>query len=263
MSDREWVVVAGAAGDIGQAICAMFRADSYSVVGVDIRREGDDVDEWIECDLAEASDQDIAAQRSLLSGRLVRHTVVVTGGASVAELRIGKDKVAPLSVIRRTIELNLVAPFVILAVSLDALRNTPGSCSFTVVSSINALGGYGAPAYSAAKAGLAGFVASYAESLGEAGIRVNGVALGTTATRNFVRLNQEVGRETDFGALGSVIPLGQVLSPSQAARNIWVMAVQCTGVTGQVLVCDGGQHLRRPRARLMDNGPGAGPSSQS
>jgi NAD(P)-dependent dehydrogenase (short-subunit alcohol dehydrogenase family) len=250
MTGREWVVVAGAAGDIGQALCAMCQAQGYAVVAVDVRRQGRHVDEWIESDLAMATDRDVETLRSSLGTRQLRHVIVVTGGATVEELRLSPREVAPLAVIRKVVELNLITPFVILGASLNSMIATSGMCSFTVVSSINAFGGYGAPAYSAAKAGLAGFVAAYAESLGELDIRVNGVALGTTETRNLKRLNREAGRETDLSALGRIIPLGQVLSPRRAAETVWMMASQGEGVTGQVLVCDGGQHLRRARTSI-------------
>lgn len=253
MTSDEWVLVAGAAGDIGQALCVMCKSDEYSVAGVDVRRSSGEVDQWIECDLARCTDSDVQALRSSLDHRDLRHVVVVAGGTSVEELRLSPGKVPPMEIVRNVIDLNLIAPFVVLAATLDVMVSTPGSCSFTVVSSINAFGGYGAPAYSAAKAGLAGFVAAYADSLGEQGIRVNGVALGTTATRNYMRLNHETGRETDLRALGRAIPLGHVLSPRQAAQAIWVIASQCEGVTGQILVCDGGQHLRRPRPSSDDS----------
>jgi NAD(P)-dependent dehydrogenase (short-subunit alcohol dehydrogenase family) len=86
--------------------------------------------------------------------------------------------------------------------------------SITLVSSINALRDYGLPAYSAAKAGMFGFIRAMAPELGTRGIRINAVVPGTV----------ETGVQTqpkDLQALRRNTALGRLTSPSDIAARSW------------------------------------------
>ena len=88
-----------------------------------------------------------------------------------------------------------------------------GLGSITLVGSINAYGGYGAPGYSAAKAGLSGLVAALATPLGAESIRINCLALGTVDTENLRHLAHTRGVKHDLRAVAERAPLRRILQP--------------------------------------------------
>ena len=243
----DWVVLAGASGDIGQALAATAREQGLKLFALDIVEPPANVDLFRQVDLAGATDGQVSRVASDLGGLNVSYVVDVIGGATVDELKLSDQSLLPMAVARATVELNLLSAIAVMQICLPALRSSSGDRSVTFVSSINALGGYGIPAYSAAKAGLAGLAASYAVPLANVGIRVNAVALGTTRTANFARINLELGRSVDLNIIGGRLPRGRALTPEEVATTTLSLATRCPGVTGQVVVCDGAQSLaRRP-----------------
>jgi NAD(P)-dependent dehydrogenase (short-subunit alcohol dehydrogenase family) len=106
--------------------------------------------------------------------------------------------------------------------------------------------------YSVSKAGLAALVRVAARELGPHGIRVNGVAPGTTDTPMFAATDRMRGyRER----VASRAALGRVGSAAEVAQAVVAL---CTldWVTGQILAADGGVSLASP-IDPMDSMPGA------
>ena len=112
-----------------------------------------------------------------------------------------------------------------------------GGGSVICVSSIAGHRGHGRTAYSAAKAGIEGFVRTVAVQLGPRGIRVNAIAPGTVWTPMVESLGPDAReRRRQASPLGTEgtgwdIGWGAVYLASDESR--WV--------TGQTLVVDGGQ----------------------
>jgi 3-oxoacyl-[acyl-carrier protein] reductase len=118
-----------------------------------------------------------------------------------------------------------------------------GDRSVTFTSSWNALTGAGMPAYSAAKAGLIGLMHALTGPLGADGIRVNVVAPGTVVTPRTQRIwASDVGH---FERLADTTALGRLGAPVDIARTFVALATELTHVTGQVIVVDGGQMVKR------------------
>jgi NAD(P)-dependent dehydrogenase (short-subunit alcohol dehydrogenase family) len=96
--------------------------------------------------------------------------------------------------------------------------------------------------YSVSKAGLAALVRVAARELGRHGIRVNGVAPGTTDTPMFAATDRMRGyRERVAGRSA----LGRVGSAAEVAQAVVAL---CTldWVTGQIVAADGGVSLASP-----------------
>jgi NAD(P)-dependent dehydrogenase (short-subunit alcohol dehydrogenase family) len=216
------------------------------VAGWDIEQPVDGtVDTWSREDLA-AGDVSAEAVRQLAPLGSIRHVFHLVGGADVDELSAPDMATIPLEVVRRVVAVNLFSAYAVIRATVGLLRMSSGvDRSFTLVSSTNALGGYGIPAYSAAKSGLHGLVHALAVPLAHDDIRINAVALGTTRTANYARLNRAMGRETDFDSIGTRTPRGRVLSPKEAATALVAVGVASTAISGQVIIADAAQHLRR------------------
>jgi NAD(P)-dependent dehydrogenase (short-subunit alcohol dehydrogenase family) len=238
-------LVTGAAGDIGQALCRRLMDSGFAVVAWDLAAApaGLDLAGWYRIDLSdEVPEKVIAATAAVGELRAVFHVV---GGSDADELRQPDPARVPMDVFRRTVGLNLVSAYAVIRATVDVMRRSPGDRSYTLVSSTNALGGYGAPGYSAAKAGLHGLVRALAVPLGRDGIRINAVALGTTRTANYARLATELGRTADFAAIGAKVPRGSVLSPEEAAAALAAVGVDNPALSGSVIVADAAQNLLR------------------
>jgi NAD(P)-dependent dehydrogenase (short-subunit alcohol dehydrogenase family) len=241
--DDPTAIVAGAAGDIGRATCAALADRGFAVIGWDIapRPDGVSVVGWRQVDLADgdAPDADIP---------YLRYVVNVTGGADLGESTVPDLARVPMDVFRRTVGLNLYSAYGVIRATVNAMRATAQThdCAYTLVSSINAFGGYQLPGYSAGKAALHGLVHALAEPLGRDRIRINAVALGTVHTENAVTLARDAGRDVDYARLGVRMPRGAVLNPDEVATALLSVGVDNPAVSGTVLVADAAQSRRRP-----------------
>jgi NAD(P)-dependent dehydrogenase (short-subunit alcohol dehydrogenase family) len=239
-------LVVGAAGDIGRATCHRLRALGLAVAGWDIQGRQPDVDlaAWTVVDLADGEVPDALPERLAELGPL-RFVFHVVGGADLEEAGQPDPARVPMAAIRRTVSLNLLSAYGVVRATVPLLRTSSGDRSYTLVSSLNAYGGYGLPGYSGAKAGLHGLVRALAAPLGRDGIRINAVALGTTHTANFERVALSAGHPADFARLGRQLPRGRVLEPAEAAATLVSIGVDNPAVSGAVVIADGGQSVLR------------------
>ena len=252
------VLISGAAGGIGTATVDRFLASGYQVAGIDLSpsvetlRSGSYRGGVV--DVREPG-QLVPALEELLSGVELKHVVSLAGAVVEEEksLLAERDSVAATEGFAKSIALNLTSQFSLVHAALPLLERSEGDRSIALCSSINALRGFGNPAYSAAKAGLAGMMHALAAPLGRQGIRINVVAPGTTRTP---LVDREMGRHGDPTRLERVardIPLGRTGEPEDVAAVIESLADRMTFVTDEVVRIDGGQTLAPP------HGPANGP----
>ena len=195
-------------------------------------------------------DGDIAGVRSSIEGLGwdTPHLVSLAGGALESEF----EKLVDIDVesIRKSVELNLTSHVMLTRTLLPLLgyastRSEGGpDRSITLVSSINALRDYGLPAYSAAKAGMFGFVRAMATELGASGIRINAVVPGTVVS------GSPQTQPKDLTALRRGSALDRLAVPEDIAAVVVAMSHDFTAVTGQYLVVDCGQTVATPAWRL-------------
>ena len=108
-----------------------------------------------------------------------------------------------------------------------------------VISDAGRTGEPGMAAYSAAKAGLAGFTKALAKEVGPSGITVNGVSPGATRTANTLKQLADMG--VDEGALAAAYPLRRLGEPDDIASAIlWLASPMAAWVTGQIVSVNGG-----------------------
>jgi len=255
---KEAVLVTGAAGAIGSATVRAFIAAGFSVVGLDVVETVTEVPAGSspEIDGAPGSyrglqvnvEDEVAVADALATAQAagpLAHVVGIAGGA-LPEEPVSQADPAQLSakVFRASVEANLTSQYIVLQAALPWLRARSGvDRSVTFTSSWNALTGVGMPAYSAAKAGVIGMMHALTGPLGDDGIRVNVVAPGTIRTARTDRIwAHDEGR---WERLASTTALGRLGGPDDVARTFVALATTLTHVTGQVLVVDGGQLVKR------------------
>ena len=235
------VLITGASGGIGEAMCDEFRKAGYRVVGLDLAKQSK-ADVHLVCDLnrlatdASYRSEQARAIRSALGG--TKLDVLVNNAAaqilgSVAEVS-AEDW-------QRTMNVNLTAPFLLAQMLLPELEAASGSV--VNVASIHAtLTKPRFVAYATSKAALVGLTRAMAVDLGGR-VRVNAIcpaAVDTPMLREGFR-----GNEAALAELAAAHPSGRIAAPSEVARVALMLAAKDVGfVNGAAVDVGGGIHGR-------------------
>lgn len=248
-SDLRIALITGAAGSMGRATIRALSARGLAVATVDHERLPDPdaklVAEEHTLDLHDGSAVRDAVASLRAMGRL-QHVVAIAGGGDADELAQTDPATEDLEIFTRVVSNNLHIAFVTIRHVVPLLREGgDGNRSITLVGSINAFGGYGAPGYSAAKSGLIGLTKALAQPLGADGVRINCLSLGTVDTENVRALAAARGVSPDLPAMAAKAPLGRVLTPDEVGSALAAIALDMPGLTGATIVLDNGQTLIR------------------
>jgi len=169
------VLVTGAAGGIGGGVARSLVAAGHEVLGVDRDADGlADLPDAVETAVVDLRDE--AAVRDLLADRALDAVVSCVGGYEIAAV---ED--TTVEAFRRQLETNLTAVHATVAAALPALRERGGRV--VVVGSM--VGSVALPyhgAYSAAKAGLDGYVDALRREVDPRGVEVALIEPGPVPT---------------------------------------------------------------------------------
>ena len=240
---RTGVLITGAAGGIGRALCDAFRAVGYRVVATDRSGSQSTDHSFLPLDLARLVDDEsvrsefrkqvLEALGDVPLGVLVNNAAVQT---------LGPVNGLSLAAFRHSLDINLTAPLALVASFLDVLSAKRGVV--INIGSVHAqLSKPGFLAYAVSKAALAGLTRSLALDLAPHGIRVNEVRPGATATPMLM-----AGFESEPQALTQLVdmqPLGRLGAPAEvAAMAVFLASAQASFVSGAALQVDGGIGVR-------------------
>lgn len=231
-------LITGALGGIGQALCQVFRAAGYRVIGTD-RREGVcECDAFIRRDILEVCAGE--AERDAFVGEVRQHLggeglTVLVNNAAVQIL--GKSEQITMSDWDATLHTNLVAPFRLVQSLLPELERARGSV--VNIASIHAVATKpGFVAYATSKAALVGLTRTLSVDLGPR-VRVNAINPAATATP--MLLAGFEGKQAEFEALAKMHPLERIANPSEVAKTaLFLASDEASFITGSVLHIDGG-----------------------
>lgn len=238
MKDRV-VLVTGAAGGIGAAVCEAFRDQGARCLGVDLKSGG----AVAHCDVADAASVDGAFAACARLGPItdVVHAAGIVSLGAVADVEPAE--------FRRVLEVNLTGSFL---VGRAAARRLGEGGSLTFVSSQAGLkGGALWAAYAASKGGVNRLVDCLAEELGPRGVRVNAVCPGTVETdllgEAFAAL-AEAGKSSPEELRAGTragIPLGRFADPREVASVcVFLASPAASYLHGLLLPIDGGELTR-------------------
>ena len=242
-------IVTGGAGDIGQAIARRLLQDHETVVLADLDEGGlasacHALGPRSRAVRADVTDPDGCAAIARASGPL--RTLVNNAGAA----RGASLQATSLDDWQADRALNLDAAFLMFRACADILQG-----SVVNIASVNGMGVFGHPAYSAAKAGMIHLTRLIAVEYGHRGIRANTVAPGTVRTSAWearAQANPDV-----FAEAASHYPLGRIVTPGDVAEAVGFLASPLAGaITGICLPVDCGLTAGTPAlARTFTQSP--------
>ncbi len=237
------VLITGAGSGIGRAAALRFAAAGDRVAVNDIRAEAAaETLALIEaaggaaivcpCDVS-----DIDALRAMIAGLPVVDVLVNNAGVSSTKRKLAEIDPADFD---RMFGVHVRAAFFAAQAVAPGMR-AAGHGRIVNVSSNWALQGSDILShYSGAKAALLGLTRAWAKELGVDGIRVNAVAPGSSATP-LVRLRMS---DAEIAAAEATTPIGRWATADEiAAAIVYLASIDAAGITGQMLVVNGGQYF--------------------
>jgi 2-keto-3-deoxy-L-fuconate dehydrogenase len=232
------VIVTGAAGGIGTALCERVRKDGYLAIGID-RNVAPAADTYLQVDLSE-SERLVDLGREL--ARDYELKAVVHNGAVQPIARAGET---PFAEWENALRVNVLAVDALISGTQENLAAHDGSV--VVISSVHARATSGGiTAYATTKAALEGWVRSAAMDLGP-DIRVNAVCPGAIDTaklrEGFARWGETAEERKEV--LRQRTALRRIGEPSDVAGAVsFLIGADARFITGSVLVVDGGATAR-------------------
>lgn len=232
--DRK-VLVTGAAGYIGSAVCSLFAADGWQVGAIDLLDAPAICSSVQKCDLAKS----IAAQESIdiiakeLGG--IDSVICCAGQMMNDDGAIG---VVTSEVMRETLSVNVLGTFNAINAALPHLRNSSLSSIIVIGSLVASFGSASSElAYTTSKGAIEAMVKELAVSLANDNIRVNCVSPGPLSGGLFPTKPNSFEEKKRL----EHIPLGRRGTCDEVAYACKYLASSCASyITGAFLMVDGG-----------------------
>lgn len=240
-------IVTGAGGDIGRAICVELAQDGFAILALDIDQEANEQTlrqvqaaggkgQALICDVLNADDRANMAKvgRALGAISLLVNNV---GGVTAESLHQ-----ATIENFQQDFNINQLGAFACFkAVEQELIANKG---VLTNIASVNGLGVFGHPGYSAAKASLIHFTRLVAVEYGKYGIRANAIAPGTVRTQAWderakknPQIFEDAKRWYPLQRVADTIDIAKVVSfissPAAAAISGACLPVDCGLTAGQ------------------------------
>jgi len=229
------VVVTGASGDLGRALCSGLVADGYRVFAADVS-PGDAVPgmEPVHLDVTDRQAMSALAERA---GNETRLQAWVNAAGIFIACPVSAATNADWT---RIIAVNLTGTYNGCAAALPVLAAAGGGRIVNIGSISGQVGGGGAhPAYGASKAGVHALTKTYAVEGARYGVLCNAVAPGMLETG--------MAREFDdrqLDKLVQAVPLRRLGRMDEIARVIrFLISPENTYITGAIVPVNGGAYM--------------------
>ncbi len=244
---KHTVIITGAGIGLGRATALAFARAGHHVVVTDVlEREGAEVVATITADGGSAEWHALDVTDTARCNAVVADVERRHGAFATLVLNAGIAHTMPLATMTdaqwdRTLDIDLKGMLRVLRAAAPAMRQARRGAVVCIASVVGTRYGWSEHIpYSAAKAGVAGFVRGAATELARDGIRVNAIAPGFIRTAQTLDPVNSIGEE-GLQAVSARIPLGRVGDPRDIADVALFLASDAARyITGQVITVDGG-----------------------
>ncbi|WLI78600.1 SDR family NAD(P)-dependent oxidoreductase [Kosakonia sp. H02] len=240
------VLVSGASGDIGLAICekfleqgchvyALYKTHSAPLEDLKTQHSGGQRLNILQCDLA---DPDCVNQLGLFLSNEIQQLDVLINNAGI----IKDNLFASMSFddFSSVIDTNLLSTFRLTREMLKLLRCAEAPAIVNVASIAALVPSVGQINYSASKGALLSFTRTLASEMAPRGVRVNAVAPGMIASKMVKKVSRTVVRDVT-----NSIPLKRLGNCHEVANTIVYLSSSASSyIVGQTIVIDGGLVMR-------------------
>ena len=238
------VMITGARGGIGMALCAVFRRSGYYVLATDLIQQAGDCDcnYYVQADLLEIVRDEATRHQFLeyvsesISGRNLKGLI---NNAAVQKLSHLEN--IKLAEFQESIDVNVTAPLLLIQMFQESLTKAGGSV-VNIGSIHSRLTKPSFVSYATSKTALLGLTQSLAVDLGGR-IRVNIIQPGATDT-NMLRAGFRDNKKA-YDRLKDYHPANRLAKPEEiAAAALFLVSEQSAFMTGAALGIDGGISVR-------------------
>lgn len=230
------IVVTGADGDIGRAVCLELVNRGYEVLAIDrVFRDRNWITKKIEAIVLDLTQfLQVTEFKDDLVSKKIRFDGLVNNAGVYPIKRVHEYD---LLLWNQVLDINLTAPFLLTELFSELLID---GGAIVNVSSTGAHLGSRDPGYSASKAGLLGLTKSYARGFSDRKIRVNAVAPGMIETQMSRRMKHTDRQKNIENSL-----LGRIGRPEEVAKVVaFLISDDSSYITGTTLDVNGGLYLR-------------------
>jgi NAD(P)-dependent dehydrogenase (short-subunit alcohol dehydrogenase family) len=229
------VVITGAAGDLGRALCDSFLADGYTVYAAD--RAASAPRPGLEPVTLDVTDRAAVIALAQRAGRERKLQAWINGAGAFVACPVQEASAEDW---QRIIAVNLTGTFYGCAAALPVLAAAGGGRIVNIGSISGQVGGVGAhPAYGASKAGVHALTKTYAGEGARYGVLCNAVAPGLLAGGMLREFN-----ETQREKLARAAPLRRLGTMAEITYVIRFLADPANSyMTGAIVPVNGGAFM--------------------
>lgn len=236
-------VITGGSGGIGRSVIRKFLQNGDKVIVLDLQEIKDEKilrnDNFLFIKTDVTNPEEIQKAKDIIEEKYKMVNNIISMAGVNMKSEIGGMDTITIEDIDKSVKLNLNSHIYLVKIFLDLLKiKSEEKKTITMISSINAIADHGLPAYSAAKSGLYGFMKSIANSMGESGIRVNTISLGT------VPHSKDKIEETPYfiGKLEKMA-IKEFVQPKDVAETIFSLTYFMKAIVGHNIILDMGQSV--------------------
>lgn len=232
-------IITGSAGDIGRAIAARLASDHDIIILADLdlaaaERAATQLGAKFVPMHLDVTDADSCGALAALTGPMGDLVTLVNNAGASCAVSLQSASVADWKFDR---SLNLDGAFLVFQALAGQLIAAKGAV--VNIASVNGMGVFGHPAYSAAKAGMIHLTKLIAVEYGKYGIRANAVAPGTVRTQAWE--DRAVANPKVFEEAAEHYALGRIVNPIDVAEAVGFLASPlAAAITGVCLPVDCG-----------------------
>lgn len=239
---QDVVLITGGDGNIARSMVKRYLDNNCKVIATDIK-EKTDVEEFINNKnyayyKANATNiQELEILYRTIEEKYGKLTHLISAAGGPVKSEVDGIECITMDEIDKSIKLNLTSHIYISKVFLPLIEREDGNKTITLISSVNALKTFNLPVYSAAKAGIYGFMKSLVKELGKKDIRINTISPGTVPTKEDIVSN---GNFYNY-RYKEMLALNDFTKPEDIADAVFALTHITRAVTGQNIVVDSGQ----------------------